>query len=109
MVSVNLLVTALGVGVAGVAGAGVVVAVAAGVVVVVEAGRGVEVELEEGMFVDTHNSEGLPAKHRHASVDRHEVVRVVVLHKLPSAAKHHARMLHLSSAPPLAAHTLVAQ
>ncbi len=53
--SVNLLVTALDVGVAG---AGVVVPVAAGVGVVVEAGRGGGVELEEVMFVGEHKAEG---------------------------------------------------
>jgi hypothetical protein len=57
MVRVNLLVTALGIGVAG---AGVVaeVEVAAGVGVVVEAGRGGGVELEEVMFVGAHKAEG---------------------------------------------------
>jgi hypothetical protein len=55
LVSVNLLVTALDVGVAG---AGVVVPVAAGVGVVVEAGRGGGVELEEVMFVGEHKAEG---------------------------------------------------
>jgi hypothetical protein len=55
VVSVNLLVTTLGVGVAG---AGVVVVVEAGVGVVVETGRGGGVELEEVMFVDTHKAEG---------------------------------------------------
>ncbi len=78
-----MLVTALGVGVAGagvvsvvvagvgvvvepgrggvelgVAGAGVVVPVAAGIGVVVEAGRGGGVELEEVMFVGAHKAEG---------------------------------------------------
>ena len=55
MVSVNLLMTALGVGVAG---AGVVVEVAAGISVVVEADRGGGVELEEVMFVGAHKAEG---------------------------------------------------
>jgi hypothetical protein len=55
VVSVNLLVTALGVGVAG---AGVVVEVAAGISVVVEADRGGGVELEEVMFVGAHKAEG---------------------------------------------------
>jgi hypothetical protein len=40
--------------------------------------------------------ENLPAQHRHASVDRHQAVRVAVLHKLPSAARRDARMLHLT-------------
>jgi hypothetical protein len=53
--------------------------------------------------------EYVPAQHRHASVDRHEPARVAVLHHLPSAARRHARMLHLSSAPPFDAHSLVAQ
>jgi hypothetical protein len=38
--------------------------------------------------------EYLPAQHRHPSVDRHEAVRVAVLHQLPSAATRHARMTH---------------
>jgi hypothetical protein len=40
--------------------------------------------------------EYVPAQHRHASVDRHEVVRVAVLHQLPSVARRHARMIHLT-------------
>ena len=36
---------------------------------------------------DAPAGETLPAQHRHASVDRHEAVRVAVLHQLPSAAK----------------------
>ncbi len=55
MVSVNLLVTVLGVGVAE---AGVVVVMAAGVGVVVEAGRGGGVELKGVVFVDAHKAEG---------------------------------------------------
>ena len=55
MVSVNLLVTALGVGVAG---AGVVAVVAAGVGVVVKAGRDGGEELKEVMFVGAHKAEG---------------------------------------------------
>ncbi len=53
--------------------------------------------------------EYVPVQPRHASVDRHEAVRVAVLHQLPSAARRHARMLHLCSAPPFAAHTPVSQ
>ncbi len=52
-----MLVTALGVGVAG-AGVVVEVDVAAGVGVVVEAGRDGGVELEEVMFVGAHKAEG---------------------------------------------------
>ncbi len=55
MVSVNLLATVLGVGVAE---AGVVVVVTAGVGVVVEAGRGGGVELKGVVFVDAHKAEG---------------------------------------------------
>ena len=55
MVSVNLLVTVLGVGVAE---AGVVVVVAAGVDVVVEACRGRGVELKGVVVVDAHKAEG---------------------------------------------------
>ncbi len=50
-----MLVTALGVGVAG---AGVVVEVEAGISVVVEADRGGGVELEEVMFVGAQKAEG---------------------------------------------------
>ena len=46
---------------------------------------------------------------RSASVDRHEAVRVALLHQLPSAATRHAPMLHLSSAPHFAPHTLRGQ
>jgi hypothetical protein len=53
--------------------------------------------------------EYVPAQHRHASVDRHEAVRVALLHQLPSAATRHAPMLHLSSAPHFAPHTLLGQ
>ncbi len=53
--------------------------------------------------------EYMPAQHRHASVDRHEAVRAAVLHQLPSAARRHAHMLHLSSTPPFDEHTLVGQ
>jgi hypothetical protein len=49
--------------------------------------------------------EYVPAQHRHASEDRHEPVRVAVLHHLPLLQKHHARMLHLSSVTPFAAHS----
>ena len=49
--------------------------------------------------------EDVPAQHRHASVDRHEAVRVAVLHQLPSAAKRHAHMLHLSSTPHFDTHS----
>jgi hypothetical protein len=38
--------------------------------------------------------EYVPAQHRHASVHRHEVVRVAVLHQLPSAATRHAGHIH---------------
>jgi len=55
VVSVNLLATVLGVGVAE---AGVVVVVTAGVGVVVEAGRGGGVELKVVMCVDAHKAEG---------------------------------------------------
>jgi hypothetical protein len=51
--------------------------------------------------------EYVPAQRRHASVHRHEPLRVAVLHQLPSAATRHAPMLHLSSAPHCAAHTLL--
>jgi hypothetical protein len=54
---------------------------------------------------DAVTFEYVPAQHRHASVDRHEPVRVAVLHQLPSAASRHARMLHLSSAPPFVVHS----
>jgi hypothetical protein len=64
VVSVNLLVTALGVGVAG---AGVVVVVAAGTGVVVEEDRGGGVELEEVMFVGAHKAEGPEYIHVRAS------------------------------------------
>jgi hypothetical protein len=57
MMSVNLLVTVLGVGFAG-AGVVVEVKVAAGNGVVVEAGRGGGVELEEVVFVGAHKAEG---------------------------------------------------
>ena len=53
--------------------------------------------------------EYVPAQHRHASVDRHEAVRVTALHRLPSAATRHAPMLHLSSALHVAPHTLLEQ
>ena len=55
---------------------------------------------------DAPGGETLPAQHRHASVDRHEVVRVAVLHKLPFTETS-SNMLHLSSAPHFDAHTLV--
>ncbi len=55
MVSVDLLATVLGVGVAE---AGVVVVVTAGVGVMVEAGRGGGVELKGVVFVDAHKAEG---------------------------------------------------
>jgi hypothetical protein len=58
---------------------------------------------------DAPAGENVPVQHRHASVDRNEPVRLAVLHQLPSAARRHARMLHLSSAPHFAAHTLVGQ
>ena len=64
-------------------------------------------QLEEQ--ADAPGGEYMPAQHRHASVDRHEPVRVAVLHQLPSAAGRHARMLHLSISPPFAAQTLVGQ
>ena len=53
--------------------------------------------------------EYVPTQHRHVSVDRHQAVRAAVLHQMPSAARHHAHMLHLSSTPPFDAHTLVGQ
>ena len=53
--------------------------------------------------------ENVPAQHRYASVDRHETVRVAVLHQLRSAARRHARQLRLSSVPPFDAHSLVVQ
>ena len=53
--------------------------------------------------------EYVPAQHRDASVDRHARLRVAVLHELGSGARRHAAMLHLSSAPHCAPHTLLAQ
>jgi hypothetical protein len=58
---------------------------------------------------DAPTNEYVPAQHRHASVDRHQTVRAAVLHQLPSATRHHAHILHLSSTPPFDAHTLVDQ
>ncbi len=54
-------------------------------------------------------SEYLPAQEREGWVERHEEVRVAVLHQLPSAATRHAPMLHLSSAPHFPPHTLPGQ
>ena len=55
-------------------------------------------------------SEYVPAQHRHASVDRHEPpLPLGVIDQLPSAATRHAPILHLSSAPHCAAHTLLGQ
>ena len=45
---------------------------------------------------DAAGGENVPAQHRHASVDRHEVVRAALPHQLPSAASRDARMLHLT-------------
>ncbi len=49
---------------------------------------------------DDPADEYVPAQHRHASIDRHETLRLAVLHWLPSAASRHARMIYFSSAPP---------
>ena len=44
--------------------------------------------------------EYVPAQRRHASVHRHAPpLPLAVLHQLPSAARRHAHMLHLSSTP----------
>jgi hypothetical protein len=52
-------------------------------------------------------AEYVPVQHRDASVNRHEVIRVAVFDQLPSAARRHARILHLSSAPHFPPHTLL--
>ncbi len=53
--------------------------------------------------------EYVPAQHRHASVHRHEALRVAVLHELPSAATRHAPILRLPSAPHFPPHSLLGQ
>ena len=63
----------------------------------------------QGTHADAPAGEYLPAQEREGSVDRHEAVRVAVLHQLPSAATRHAPMLHLSSSPHFPPLTLLGQ
>ncbi len=49
----------------------------------------------QGTHADAPAGEYVPAQHRHASVDRHEPLRLTLLHQLLSAARRHAPMLHV--------------